>query len=164
MRSAIFLLAAISITVSAQTLQTKTYKTSGHPANALATPDGQYVLVTVDGGAGQGPSSGIEIFHDTGKELEHVAFQPLGAAEAQGIVLLPHSRALAVGLSNAGVAFLSLDEALQGKATVKVLPQGERSGSGYLAATPDGQFLFVANEYGEGGNLGIVALHRDTAG
>src|SRR5580698_10787811 len=112
MRSAIFLLATISITISAQTLQTKTYTTSGHPANAVVTPDGQYVLVTVDGG----PFSGIEIFRDTGKELEHVAFQPLGPEGAQGIVLLPHSRALAVGLSNAGVAFLSLDEALQGKA------------------------------------------------
>jgi DNA-binding beta-propeller fold protein YncE len=158
------MLMAISLTVSAQTLQTRTYTTSGHPTEAVATPDGQYVLVTVDVGRGQSPASGIDIFRDTGKKLEHVAFQPLGAAAAQGIVLLPHTRALAVGLSNAGVAFLSLDETLQGKATVKVLPQGERSGSGYLAATPDGQVLFVANEYGEGGNLGVIALHRDETG
>ncbi|WP_158824238.1 YncE family protein [Granulicella sp. S156] len=109
-------------------------------------------------------SSGIEIFHDTGSKLEHVAFQPLGPVGAQGIVLLPHTRTLAVGLSDAGVAFLPLDEVLHGKAKVRVVPQGDRPGSGYLAATPDGQFLFVANEYGDGGNLGVIALHRGDAG
>jgi DNA-binding beta-propeller fold protein YncE len=145
-------------------LETHTYSTSGHPTEALATPDGQYVLVTVDVGAGPIHSSGIDVFRDTGKKLQRVAFQPLGAEGAQGILLVPHSQTLAVGLSNAGVAFLSLDDALRGKAKAGVLPQGERSGSGYLAATPDGQFLFVANEYGDGGNIGVIALHPDAAG
>jgi len=139
-------------------LETHTYSTSGHPTEALATPDGQYVLVTVDVGAGPAQSSGIDIFRNTGKKLERVAFQPLGTQGAQGILLVPHTRILAVGLSNAGFAFLPLDDALRGKAKVGVLPQGERSGSGYLSASPDGQFVFVADEYGDGGNIGIIAL------
>jgi len=155
---------AMSMTASAQMLQTRSYGTTGHPTEAMATPDGQYVLVTVNLEHGQEKASGIDVFHDTGKKLERVAFQPLGAEGAQGIVLIPKTRTLAVGMSNAGVAFLSLDDALLGKAKPKVLPQGERSGSGYLAATPDGQFLFVANEYGDGGNVGVIALHRDEAG
>jgi hypothetical protein len=155
---------AMSVTASAQMLQTRSYGTTGHPTEAMATPDGQYVLVTVDLEHGQENASGIDVFHDTGKKLERVAFQPLGAEGAQGIVLIPRTRTLAVGMSNAGVAFLSLDDALLGKAKPKVVPQGEGSGSGYLAVTPDGQFLFVANEYGDGGNLGVIALHRDEAG
>lgn len=157
------LLAAVG--ASAQVLESKTFKTSGHPTEALATPDGQYVLVTVTG-AGFSGSSGIEVFHwaDGGGKLERVALQPLGSEGAQGIVLIPHTQTLAVGLSNAGVAFLPLDDTLRGKAKPQVLPQGDRSGSGYLAATPDGQFLFVANEYGDGGNVGVIALHRDDAG
>jgi DNA-binding beta-propeller fold protein YncE len=139
-------------------LETHTYSTSGHPTEALATPDGQYVLVTADVGAGPAQSSGIDIFRNTGKKLERVAFQPLGTQGAQGILLVPHTRILAVGLSNAGVAFLPLDDALRGKAKAEVLPQGERSGSGYLSASPDGQFVFVADEYGDGGNIGIIAL------
>jgi DNA-binding beta-propeller fold protein YncE len=157
-------LIATTVTASAQMLQTRSYGTNGHPTEAMATPDGQYVLVTVDVEHGREGTSGIDVFHDTGKKLERVAFQPLGSEGAQGIVLVPKTRMLAVGMSNAGVAFLPLDDALRGKAKPKVLPQGERSGSGYLAATPDGQFLFVANEYGGGGNLGVIALHRDDAG
>jgi len=147
---------------SAQVLESKTYKTSGHPTEALATPDGKYVLVTVNDAG----SSGVEVFQwaDGGKKLERVAWQPLSSEGAQGIVLIPHTQTLAVGLSNAGVAFLPLDETLRGTAKAQVLAQGDRSGSGYLAVTPDGEFLFVANEYGDGGNVGVIALHRDGAG
>jgi hypothetical protein len=148
----------------AQVLEERTYSTSGHATEALATPDGQFVLVTVDVGNGPSRGSGIDVFRDVGKKLQRVAFQPLGNEGAQGIVLVPHTRMLAVGLSNAGVAFLLLDDALRGKAKVELVPQGERAGSGYLAVTPDGEFLFVANEYGNGGNIGVIALHPDAAG
>ena len=127
----------------------------------MATPDGQYVLVTVETGGG---GSGIEVFHDEGAKLKKVAFQSLGGGNAQGILLVPHTQILAVGLSNEGVVFLPLDDTLRGKAKAQILPQGDRSGSGYLAVTPDGQYLFVANEYGDGGNIGVIALHRDEAG
>ncbi len=153
-------LAMSALAGGGQVLQTQKFGTSGHPTEAMLSPDGQYVLVTVSGNGG----SGIDVFHIEGDKLKRVARQPMGAANAQGILLVPHTRTLAVGMSNAGVAFLPLDDALTGKAKPWVLPQGEGAGSGYLAVTPDGQYLFVANEYGERGNIGVVALHRDEAG
>jgi DNA-binding beta-propeller fold protein YncE len=147
---------------AAQVLATKTYGTDGHPTEAIWTPDWQYVLVTVNREHGLG--SGIEVFRAEPEKLKKVAFQPLGAEMAQGILLIPHTQMLAVGISNAGVAFLPLQQALVGKATPMALPQGQGSGSGYLAVTPDGQTLFVANEYGQGGNIGVIALHREDSG
>lgn len=164
MRIAAVFCVLMTVGAPAQMLQSRSYATTGHPTEALATPDGQFVLVTVDRGRGQQSSSGIDVFHDTGTKLERVAFQALGSDNAQGIVLIPHTRMLAIGMSNEGVAFLPLDDTLHGKAKPQMLPQGEGSGSGYLAVTPDGEYLFVANEYGGGGNLGVVALHRDEAG
>ena len=162
MKAALALLILATSTLFAQTpgLETQTYATTGHPTEAFATPDGQYVLVTVNHATG----SGLDVFHVVGAKLERVAFQSLPTDGAQGILLIPHTRMLAVGASNKGVVFLSLDEAIVGKAKPTTLPQGEKSGSGYLAVTPDGQFLFVANEYGDGGNIGVIALHLDAAG
>ncbi|MGA7156434.1 MAG: YncE family protein [Acidobacteriaceae bacterium] len=147
-----------------QELEAKTFGTVGRPVEAMETADGQYVLVTVDMGAGRMRMSGIEVMRWEGEKLKKVAMQDMGAENAQGIVLIPETQTLAVGLSNAGVAFLPLADALKGKAKVQVLGQGEQSGSGYLAVSRDGQFLFVANEYGEGGNVGVIALHRDAQG
>jgi DNA-binding beta-propeller fold protein YncE len=164
MRLAAIFCALMTACAPAQMLQSRSYATTGHPTEALETPDGQFVLVTVDRGRDGESSSGIDVFHNTGKNLERVAFQALGSDDAQGIVLIPHTRMLAIGMSNGGLAFLPLDDTLHGKAKPQMLPQGEKSGSGYLAVTPDGEYLFVANEYGDGGNLGVIALHRDEAG
>jgi len=146
----------------AQVLDSRTFNTKGHPTEAIWTPDGQYILVTVS--RADPILSGIEVFRVEGPKLKRVAFEPLGDDPAQGIVLIPNTRTLAVGLSNAGVVFLSLDGVLQGKADPYVLKQGDRSGSGYLAATPDGKTLFVANEYLHGGSVGVIALRRDPKG
>lgn len=146
--------------ISAQVLETKTFSTTGKPTEAMSTPDGQYVLVTVDTSG----SSGIDVFHLEGDKLKRTVFQPLGNDGAQGILLIPGTRELALGLSNQGVAFLSLDDAIKGNAKVGVIKQGDRSGTGYLAVTPDGQFLFAANEYGDGGNVSVIALHKDAQG
>lgn len=150
----------MAVSCAAQVLAVKTYDTSGHPTEAIWTPDGQYVLVTVNGTGG----SGIEVFRVEPEKLQRVAFQPLGSEPAQGILLIPHTQTLAVGVSDSGVAYLPLEAMLKGKAKPLALAQGEESGSGYLAVTPDGQTLFVANEYGEGGNVGVITLHRDTSG
>ena len=156
----------ISALASAQLLESRTFPTSAHPTQAIWTPDGQYILVTVTRPHRLG--SGIEVFHieaaKEGPKLKRVAYEPLGAEPAQGILLIPHTRILAVGLSNAGVAFLPLDGVLQGNAAAHVIPQGDRPGSGYLAATPDGKTLFVANETLNGGSIGVIALRRDPKG
>ncbi len=164
------LLSLFAVAASAQTPQVQTYGTSGFPSEALVIPAalaepggvstaaGAFVLVTVSGNG----SPGVDVFREDGTagKLKRVAHQPLPPGNnAQGIVLLPHSRTLAVGFSNAGVVFLPLDDTLAGKAHGQVLPQGEDSGTGYLAATPDGRFLFAANEYGDHGNVSVIALH-----
>ncbi len=163
MRS-LLLAAALSVCTiaSAQVLDSRTFSTDGHPTQAIWTPDGKNVLVTIN--RGRGASSGIEIFRVDGAKLKRVAFQPLGDSGAQGIVLIPNTGVLAVGLSDTGVGFLPLDATLEGKATPRAIPQGDRPGSGYLAVTPDGRTLFVANEYLNGGSVGIIALRRNAQG
>jgi len=148
---------AASTLASAQVLDSRTFSTEGHPVQAIWTPDGQHVLVTVANQRG----SGIEVFRVEGDKLKRETYQPIGNENAQGILLIPHTGLLAVGLSNVGVAFLPLDATLKGKATPRAISQGDRPGSGYLAVTPDGSTLFVANEYGQGGNVGVIALPRD---
>jgi len=163
MRSLLLAVAlSLAAAASAQVLDVRTFNTSGHPAQAIWTPDGQYILVTV---TRQRPiQSGVEVFRVEGTKFKRIAWQPLGSEPAQGIVVIPNTRIVAVGLSNAGVVFLSLDGVLEGKADPRVLAQGDRPGSGYLAATPDGKTLFVANEYLHGGSVGIIALRRDPKG
>ena len=148
---------AASTLASAQVLDSRTFSTDGHPMQAIWTPDGQHVLVTVTNQR----ESGIEIFRVDGGKLKREAYQSIGNENAQGILLIPNSGLLAVGLSNAGVAFLPLDATLKGKATPRGIPQGDRPGSLFLAATPDGHTLFVSNEYGQHGNVGVIALRRD---
>ena len=152
---------AASTTASAQILNVHAFNTSGHPTQAIWTPDGQHVLVTVT----RHPiESGIEVFRVDGPKLKRVAWQPLGHDPAQGIVLIPNTGLVAVGLSNAGVIFLSLDAVLQGNADPHALSQGDHPGSSYLAVTPKGDHLFVANETLHGGSVGIIAIRRDPKG
>src|SRR5215469_9398104 len=153
---------AVSAFAPAQVLDVRSFNTSGHPAEAIWTPDHQYVLVTV---SRQHPiQSGVEVFRVEGTKFKRIAWQPLGSEPAEGIVVIPNTRMVAVGLSDAGVVFLSLDKLLEGNSDPHVIPQGERAGSGHLAVTPDGKTLFVANEYLHDGSVGIIALPRDPKG
>jgi hypothetical protein len=92
------LLCLCSGVIAAQVVTVKTYSTDGHPTEAIWTLNGQYVLVTVNHERGLG--SGIEIFRAEPDKLRHIAFQPFGSDMAQGIVLIPHTQMLAVGVSN----------------------------------------------------------------
>jgi DNA-binding beta-propeller fold protein YncE len=148
---------AVSALASAQVLDYRTFPTDGHPMQAIWTPDGKHILVTVTNHG----RSGIEVFAVDGDKLKRKAFQTTGGENAQGILLIPHTGQLAVGLSNSGVSFLPLDATLEGKATPHIIPQGDRSGSQFFAATPDDRTLFVSNEYGQQGNVGVIALRRD---
>jgi|HubBroStandDraft_5_1064220.scaffolds.fasta_scaffold20526_2 DNA-binding beta-propeller fold protein YncE len=153
---------ATSTLASAQVLDVHAFNTSGHPTQAIWTPDGQYILVTIT--RQHGTESGIEVYRVDGAKIKRTAWQPLGSEPAKGIVLIPGTRVLAVGLSDAGVVFLSLDAVLQGKSDPHVLFQGEHSGSSYLAVTPKGDHLFVSNETLHGGTVGIIAMRRDPKG
>src|SRR5215472_3212143 len=96
----------LSTLASAQVLDSRTFSTDGHPMQAIWSPDGQHVLVTVS----RPRESGIEIFRVDGEKLKHEAYQPVGSDNAQGILVLPNTGLLAIGLTNAGVGFLSLDD------------------------------------------------------
>src|SRR5580704_6257253 len=114
MRSLLLAVAlAVSTLASAQVLDFRTFSTDGHPMQAIWTPDGQHVLVTVTNHG----RSGVEVFGVDGNKLKREAFQTTGGENAQGILLIPHTDLLAVGLANSGVAFLPLDATLKGKAT-----------------------------------------------
>lgn len=156
----------LSTLAAAQTpapiLQSRSVATDGHPAQAIFTPDGRYILVTVTHEHRLG--SGIEVFRVDGNKIKRVAYNPLGAEPAGGILLIPNSRTVAVGFFDAGVAFLPLDSVLQGNAAAHIIPQGDHAGSGDLAVTPDGKTLFVANEFLRGGSVGVIALRRDPKG
>ena len=151
----------LSAVASAQILNVHAFNTSGHPAQAIWTPDGQHVLVTIT----RHPiESGIEVFRVDGPKLKRVAWQPLGHEPAQGIVLIPDTGLVAVGLTNGGVVFLSLEATLQGNADPHVISQGDHPGSSYFAVTPKGDHLFVSNEILHGGSVGIIAIRRDPKG
>src|SRR5579864_3195713 len=89
---------ATSTLASAQVLNVHTFNTSGHPTQAIWTPDGHYILVTVT--TDRPVSSGVEVFRVDGAKIKRVAFEPLGDEPARGILLIPNTRMLAVGLSN----------------------------------------------------------------
>lgn len=163
MRSLLLAVAlGLSAIASAQVLDAHTFNTSGHPGQAIWTPDGKHVLVTI---TRDNPiESGVEIFRVEGSKLKHTAWQPLGSESAQGITLVPNTSLVAVGLSNAGVVFLSLDATLEGKADPHVLGQGDHPGSSFLAVTPRGDTLFVANETFHTGSIGIISIRRDPKG
>ena len=88
---------------------------SGHPtANTSSSPSPSHPL-----------DSGIEVFR-VERPLNSNASpcSPLGAEPAQGILLIPNTRTLAVGLTNPGVAFLPLDAVLNGNADAARHPPG----------------------------------------
>lgn len=155
-------LAAAQIPGATEILDSRTIPTHGPPTQAIWSPDGQYILVAVSRGRGYGSS--IEVFQIEGDKIKHVASNPLGDEPAQSILLIPNSRTVAVGLSNAGVAFLPLDPLLKGRAAAHIIPQGDHPGSGTLAVTPDASTLFVANENLRGGAVGIISLPHDPKG
>ena len=162
-RIALALALTLSLAAPAQKIKTSLVNTEAHPSSVATLPssDGSYYLfltVTNNGG------SGIQVFHAVNGKLDRQGLIRLGNSNAQGIVLIPHTHTLAVGVSEEGVAFVDIDEAFKGHPHPIYLTQGDRSGAGYLAATPDGQYLFVANEYGMHGNAGVIALHPDAAG
>lgn len=137
------------------------YRTAGRPSSVAITEDGKHLLLTF---AGERGGSGIEVFSiEANGKLKSERTVSLGNNVPQGIAIIPHTNTVAVGVSNAGVAFATVDDVVAGKAQFRAIPQGEKAGSGYMAASRDGQYLYVANEYGRlgglaPGNVGVIAF------
>ncbi|MHB8301706.1 MAG: YncE family protein [Acidobacteriaceae bacterium] len=157
------------------------YPTLGNPTAALATPDSQYIFVSVtnvggpnystpdsEAGKRHGVVSGLQVFRNEGGKLQSVGLVRLGSKGANGVTLLPGGKTLIVGVGDAGVAFVDVQDAIHGTARPYFAAQGKSAGTYDVVATPDGKYLFSANEYGhfqgQRGNVGILAVHYDAAG
>jgi hypothetical protein len=163
------------------TVKSSDYATVGNPTSAIETPDGRYVFVSVtnvgapnftgpDAAAGSRKEvvSGIQVFRVSDQKLTPSGFIRTGSAGANGMALLRGGRTLVVGVGDEGVAFLNVQDILNGHATPTVVSQGDKAGTFDIAATPDGRYMFTANEYsvldGQRGNVGVIATGIDEHG
>jgi hypothetical protein len=163
------------------TLNSTDFPTLGNPTSAIETPDGHYVFVSVtnvgspnvlgpDSAAGtrKGVVSGVQVFQETNGILSSVGFVPLGSSGANGLALLRGAKTLVVGAGDAGVAFLDVTDAIHCKAKPVFAAQGDGAGTFDVVTTPDGLYVFSANEYGvvadQRGNVGVIAVEPDDNG
>jgi len=166
------------------TISTSDYPTLGNPTSAVATRDGLYVFVSVTNvgvpnfknsdqaaGARKDVVTGIQIFRRDSLHRSRLipsGFTPIGSTGANGLVLLNGEKTLVVGAGDAGVAFLNVQEMLRGRAKPYFAAQGDGAGTFDVVASPDGKFVFSANEYGivqrQRGSVGIIAVLADAAG
>lgn len=157
------------------------YSTAGNPTSALSTPDGKYLFVSVtnvdapnftgpDSAAGtrQNVNSGIQVFRYEHGKLSPLHFVRIGGTGANGLVLLPGAKTLAVGVGDAGVAFLDVDGLIRGDATLLLAISGAPAGTFDIVASKDGRYIFSANEYGvidgQRGNVGVTSTGIDRNG
>jgi DNA-binding beta-propeller fold protein YncE len=179
------ILSALPI-VHAQNVAVKTtdYPTLGNPTSAVATEDGRYVFVSVtnvgapnfpgpDSAAGSRKDvvSGIQVFRAAGAhhgKLKSIGFIPIGSTGANGLTLLTGGKTLVAGVGDAGVAFLSTADTIHGTAKPYFASQGDGAGTFDVVTSPEGKFVFSANEYGmvdgQRGSVGIVAVNADSEG
>lgn len=180
---ALVLLPGFLYCANAQTPSTRiaNYPTLGNPTAALATPDSQYIFVSVtnvggpnystpdsEAGKRHGVVSGLQIFRNAGGKLQSIGLVRLGSKGANGVTLLPGGKTLVVGVGDAGIAFVDVQDAIRGTAKPYFVAQGKSAGTYDVVATPDGKYLFSANEYGhfqgQRGNVGILAVQYDATG
>jgi hypothetical protein len=166
---------------------TSDYPTLGNPTSAISTSNGEYVFVAVTNvgspnftgsdqvaGARKDTVSGVQIFrsvsglHPREHKLKSVGFIRTGSTGANGLVLLECEKTLFVGVGDAGVAFLDVQDMIAGMAKPYFASQGESAGTFDVVASPDGKFVFSANEYavirGQRGSVGIIAVNADELG
>jgi DNA-binding beta-propeller fold protein YncE len=159
----------------------KSYDTLGNPFTALATKDSKYVFVSVtnvggpnystpdsEAGKRHGVVSGIQVFQNDEGTLRSIGLVRLGGKGANGIAFVPGEKTLVVAAGDLGVAFVNVQDAIQGTAKPYFVNQGVGAGSWDVVATPDGRYVFSANEYGifqaQRGNVGVIELHSDASG
>lgn len=183
-RSIVTLAAAVFVFASAfaqePAVKTADYPTVGNSTSAIETPDGRYVFVSVtnvgspnvsgpDSAAGtRKVASGIQVFRDRNGTLSPAGFVPLGSTGANGLTFLRGAKTLVVGVGDAGVAFLDVQDLIHGTAKPVFAGQGEGAGTENVVATPDGLYVFSSNEYGvvaeQRGNVGVIAVEADANG
>ena len=177
------------------TVETHYYPTFGTPNDALVTADNAYVLVSVSG------ATGVQVFRNSdftnpcgGQQILNFPRPRPGVQPVQtvdGMQFFPGSPQVSVGaaVEAHGAEFFRLASlnqpcAIDGVINVQQPPVDPNCpspehlcppGSFDLAVTPDGQYAFVANEYGAlptpppnvdagSGTIGIIRTRRDHSG
>jgi hypothetical protein len=174
------------------TVETHYYPTFGTPNDALVTADNAYVLVSVSG------ATGVQVFRNSdftnpcgGQQILNFPRPRPGVQPVQtvdGMQFFPGSPQVSVGaaVEAHGAEFFRLASlnqpcAIDGIVNVPQLPVISNCpfapncspGTFDIAVTPDGEYAFVANEYGVmpnglnmglGGTVGIIRVQRDDFG
>jgi hypothetical protein len=178
------------------TVETSYYDTLGTPANALVTEEG-HILVSVSEGTipnGSCPNAppnsgvaGIQVFNTdlTPACLINLPRPPGGRPIVSVFGMKPFPRrpqqtaetpSIGAAIEVDGAEFFRLTDfntcAKDGIVTVPQYRHKNAPGTFDLAVTPDGEFAFVANEYGlvpgvnthGNGTVGVVSVQRDLVG
>jgi len=173
-------------------VETHYYPTFGTPNDALVTADNSYVLVSISG------ATGVQVFRNSdftnpcgGQQILNFPPPRPGGQPVQtvdGMQFFPGSPQVSVGaaVEAHGAEFFRLASLNQPCATDGVInvpqlpvisncPSAPNCSPGTfdIAVTPDGEYAFVANEYGVmpsglnmglGGTVGIIRVQRDDFG
>ena len=153
--------------------------TAGKPFEAAVSSNGTvFVSLTADGSPGS--ATGVQVFSQSNGTLQSSCVNPL-PAELLGsntafanLSFFPNGTDLGGGIGFPGAIFYNAAGLVGCNAAGFVVGQGSTSannaGTIAVAATPDGKFAFVANESGmapgagTNGNIGVVAIQRDSGG
>lgn len=153
--------------------------TAGKPFEAAVSAAGTvFVSVTADGTAGS--ATGVQVFQPVNGTLQSSCVNALPAAllglntAFADLSFFPNGADLGGGIGFPGAIFYHAANLTNCSATGFVVGQGStaanNAGTIAVVAAPDGMFAFVANENGmapgaaTNGNIGVVAIQRDTAG
>ena len=180
------MLTAAAATAQQQPVLEANLATRGNPTTALATTDGHYLFVSVTNvdapnftgsdaaaGARTDAISGIEVFRRRGfwpgrRKFVAAGIVRTGSTGANGMVLLRGERTLAVGVGDAGVAFLDVRQLIHLRGTPVLSAQGKSAGTFDVVASPNGSYVFSSNEYGvvdgQRGSVGVLHTYIDKDG
>jgi hypothetical protein len=113
----------------------------------------------------------IDVFKETSGSYQQIGTVILNDTSVNSLMLTPDKTTLIASLEYHGLALVDVTDALNGNAVPNYVDQSNdgkeaRAGSFQTAVTPDGNYAFVANEYGQlaptssVGNVGVVKLTR----
>jgi DNA-binding beta-propeller fold protein YncE len=161
------------------TVSSTTYATTGHPWEAVVSSSGT-VLVSVTADQTTGSATGVQVFVPASGSFKSSCVNALTSSllgsntNVSNLSFFPGATDIAAGIGFQGAIFYHVADLLACNASGYVVSQGStssnNSGTLTVAVTPDGKFAFVSNEYGVApgatlqGNVGVVAIQRDTSG
>jgi DNA-binding beta-propeller fold protein YncE len=146
------------MTVELQRALVADIRVPGKPFGVTATPDGQWLLVSVNGP----PEHGVAALRLQGSNTQVCRFVPL-AHRSLGIALARGGEVLAVSDPAGGVSFLDVARVLADApgAVLAHVATGIGMGSIEVAFSADDQYVFVSEE--KQGTVSVVSVHRAMA-